>query len=136
MRFMLLMIPKGYEMASPGAMPAAEAVAAMMQYNQRLQDAGVLISLEGLHPPAMGARVKFLGGVPKVSLGPFADAPEALGGFWMIRANSMEEAIAWARLCPAADNETIEVRQVQEMEDFPRDVQEAAAGFTKMQSGN
>ncbi len=67
MRFMMLMIPKGYEKAVPGAMPDAKVIAAMMKYNEELQKAGVLLSLEGLHPPSMGARVSFPGGKPKVT---------------------------------------------------------------------
>jgi hypothetical protein len=133
MRFMMLMIPKGYESAVAGTLPSADAVAAMMKYNEELQKAGVLLSLEGLHPPAMGARVSFPGGKAKVTDGPFAEAREVLGGFWMIDVASREEAIRWASRCPAAENETIEVRQVMEMTDFPADVQEAAAGFTEMQ---
>jgi len=135
-RFMMLMIPKGYEQAAPGTMPQADAVAAMMKYNEALQEAGVLITLDGLHPPSMGARVSFSGGKPEVTDGPFAEAKEVLGGYWMIRVNSREEAIAWASRCPASDNEVIEVRQVQEFEDFPPDVQEAAAGFPEMQAGS
>jgi hypothetical protein len=133
MRFMMLMIPKGYETAAPGTMPAAEAVAAMMKYNEALKEAGVLITLEGLHPPSMGARVSFSAGKPVVTDGPFAEANEVLGGFWMIEVTSREEAIAWAKRCPASSNEIIEIRQVQEMSDFPADVQEAAAGFTDLQ---
>ena len=133
MRFMMLMIPKGYESAAAGTMPSADAVAAMMKYNEELQKAGVLLSLEGLHPPAMGARVSFEGGRPHVSDGPFAEAKEVLGGYWMIQVKSREEAIAWASRCPASENEVIEVRQVQEFADFPDDVQEAAAGFERMQ---
>jgi len=135
MRFMMLMIPRGYETATPGTMPEADAVAAMMKYNQALQDAGILMACDGLHPPSMGARVTFQGGKPKVSDGPFAEAKEVLGGYWMINVKSREEAIAWASQCPGGDNEIIEVRQVQEMEDFPADVQEAAAGFETMQTG-
>src|ERR1700687_5029411 len=133
MRFMMLMIPKGYETASPGTMPPAEAVAAMMKYNEALKDAGVLITLDGLHPPSMGARVSFAGGKPVVTDGPFAESKEVLGGYWMIGVKSREEAIAWAKRCPASSNEIIEIRQVQEMSDFPADVQEAAAGFTELQ---
>jgi hypothetical protein len=133
MRFMMLMIPKGYESAEAGTLPSADAVAAMMKYNEELQKAGVLLSLEGLHPPAMGARVSFPGGKAKVTDGPFAEAREVLGGFWMINVASREEAIRWASRCPAAENETIEVRQVMEMSDFPADVQQAAEGFTEMQ---
>ena len=133
MRFMMLMIPKGYETAEPGTVPDAAAVAAMMKYNESLQKAGVLLALDGLHPPSMGARVSFPGGKPKVTDGPFAEAKEVLGGYWMIQVKSREEAIEWASRCPASENEVIEVRQVQEMSDFPADVQEAAAGFAEMQ---
>jgi len=133
MRFMMLMIPQGYETAAAGTLPSADAVAAMMKYNEELQKAGVLLSLEGLHPPAMGARVSFPGGKAQVTDGPFAEAREVLGGFWMINVASREEAIRWASRCPGAENETIEVRQVMEMTDFPADVQDAAAGFTEMQ---
>ena len=127
MRFMMLMIPKGYEKAEPGAMPDAKAVAAMMKYNESLQKAGVLLALDGLHPPSMGARVSFPGGKPKVTDGPFAEAKEVVGGYWMIQVNSKEEAIEWAKRCPGSPNEVIEIRQVQEMSDFPSDVREAAA---------
>ena len=134
MRFMMLVIPKGYETAEPGTMPDAKAVAAMMKYNESLQQAGVLLALDGLHPPSMGARVTFSGGKPKVTDGPFAEAKEVLGGYWMIQVKSRQEAIEWASRAPMGDNEIIEVRQVQEMADFPPDVQEAAAGFEQMQA--
>jgi len=134
MRFMMLMIPKGYEKAAPGTMPDAKAVAAMMKYNESLQKAGVLLALEGLHPPSMGARVSFAGGKPKVTDGPFIETKEVLGGYWMIQVKSKEEAIEWASRCPAGDNEVIEIRQVQEFSDFPADVQKAAAGFPEMQA--
>jgi hypothetical protein len=134
MRFMMLMLPKGYETATPGTMPDAKAVAAMMKYNESLQRAGVLLALDGLHPPSMGARVSFAGGKPKVTDGPFAEAKEVVGGYWLIQVKSREEAIAWASRCPASDDEVIEVRQVQEFSDFPADVQDAAAGFEQMQT--
>ena len=129
MRFMMLMIPKGYETAAPGTSPDARAVEAMMVYNKALRDAGVLADLNGLHPPSMGARVSFKGGTPLVTDGPFTEAKEVLGGYWIINVKSRAEAIEWAKKCPGGDNETIEVRQIQEMEDFPEDVRKAAAGF-------
>ena len=134
MRFMMLMIPGGYEKAAPGTMPEAKAVEAMMAYNKELQDAGVLIDLNGLHPPSMGARVSFKGGKPLVTGGPFAESKEVLGGYWVINVASREEAIAWAKKCPGGDNEVIEVRQVQEMEEFPDDVRKAAEGFNALRS--
>jgi hypothetical protein len=133
MRFMMIMIPKGYENAQPGTMPDPAAVAAMMKYNESLQKAGVLLALDGLHPPSMGARISFAGGKAKVTDGPFTEAKEVVGGYWMIQVKSKEEAIEWATRIPGSDNEVVEVRQVQEFADFPADVQQAAAGFTEMQ---
>jgi len=132
MRFMMLMIPKGYETAAPGTMPEAKAVEAMMKYNESLQKAGVLLALDGLHPPSMGARISFSGGKPTVTDGPFAEAKEMVGGYWLIQVKSREEAIEWASRCPAGDNEVIEVRQVQEFEDFPPDVQEVLASHPEV----
>jgi hypothetical protein len=133
MRFMMLMIPLGYETAPPDVQLDPERVLAMMKYNEALKDAGVLITLDGLHPPSMGARVSFATGQPVVTDGPFAETKEVLGGYWMIDVNSREEAIAWAKKCPASANELIEIRQVQEILDFAEDVQLAAVGLTEMQ---
>ena len=129
MRFMMIVIPKGYETATPGTMPDPKAVERMMKYNEELQKSGVLLALDGLHPPSMGARVSFSGGKATVSDGPFAEAKEVIGGYWMIQVRSKEEAIEWARRAPMGDNEIIEVRQVQDMEDFTQDVKDAIGDF-------
>ena len=131
MRFMLLMIPKGYEKAAPDAVPSAEAVDAMMKYNESLRQAGVLLALDGLHPQSTGARVEFSGGKHIVTDGPFIETREALGGYWVIQVNSKAEAVEWASRCPG-DNCTIEVRQVFEMSEFPDDVQKVAAKYPKV----
>src|SRR4051794_5421993 len=133
MRFMMLMIPLGYETAPPKIDLDPKRVAAMMKYNEALKDAGVLITLDGLHPPSAGARVSFATGKPVVTDGPFTESKEVLGGYWMIDVASREEAIAWAKKCPASENEIIEIRQVQEMSDFSPEVQQAAAGLTELQ---
>ena len=132
MRFMMLMIPLGYETAPPDVQLDPARVQAMMKYNEALKDAGILITLDGLHPPSMGARVSFATGKPVVTDGPFTESKEVLGGYWMIDVTSREEAIAWASKCPASGNEIIEIRQVQEMADFSEEVQQAAAGFTEL----
>jgi hypothetical protein len=131
MRFMMLMIPGGYDTAAPDVRPEADAVEAMMAFNKKLKDAGVLISLDGLHPPASGARVTYKGGKPLVTDGPFGETKEVLGGYWIIDVNSRDEAIEWARQVHGGENETVEVRQIFEMSDFPDDVQAkvAEAGF-------
>ena len=136
MRFMMLMIPHGYGKAAPDAMPDGKAVAAMMKYNESLQKAGVLLTLDGLHPPSAGTQVSFAGGKPRVSDGPFAEAKELVGGYWMIQVKSKEEAVEWAKRCPASDGDIIEVRQVHEMSEFPPDVQKAAEGFQKLQGAD
>ena len=133
MRFMMLMIPSGYEKAAVGAMPTAELVAKMAAYNESLAKAGVLLALDGLHPPSMGARVRFRKGkAPVVTDGPFPEVKEVLGGYWVINVKSKAEAVEWARRCPMPEDADIEIRQVQEMEDFPADVQQAASGFDEM----
>ena len=133
MRFMMLMIPRVYQPGTPpgekakeGFAPPAEAIAKMMKFNEKLAKAGALIALDGLHPDARGARVSFKGGKPAVTDGPFTEAKEVIGGYWMIQVKSKEEAVEWARRCPAADGDVIEVRQVFEMSDFPPEAQEAA----------
>lgn len=129
MRFMMLMFPHGYDQAAPGTTPDAAAVERMMAYNYQLQQAGALLALDGLHPPSMGARVTFEGGRASVIDGPFAETKEVLGGYWMIDVASRDEAIEWARRCPAGPSEVIEVRQVMEVADCPVDVQAVVANF-------
>ncbi len=132
MRFMMIVIPKGYEKAGPDAVPSAEAVAKMMEYNKGLQKAGVLLALDGLFPPSTGARISYTDGKATVTDGPFPEAKEVIGGYWIIQVRSQEEAIEWAKRAPMSNNEIIEVRQIHEMSDFPEDVQKAAEGFADL----
>lgn len=132
MRFMMIVIPRGYESAAPDAVPNPEAVAKMQEYNQSLQKAGVLLALDGLFPPSTGARISYTNGKPTVTDGPFAEAKEVIGGYWIIQTRSREEAIEWAKRAPMSNNEIIEVRRIFEMGDFPEDVQKAAEGYDKL----
>lgn len=136
MRFMMLVIPEGYGDAEPGTVPDAEGVEKMMKYNRELQEAGVLLALDGLHPPSMGFRVSYSGGTPTVTDGPFVEAKEVVGGYWMIDVEGPEEAMEWAKRAPMGDDEIIEVRRVHEMSDFPDDVQEAAGDFEELREGS
>jgi hypothetical protein len=129
MRFMMIMIPQVYQPGNkvePDFAPKAEMVEKMMKYNEELAKAGALLALDGLHPISAGARVAFSGGKPKVTDGPFVESKEVIGGFWVIQAKSKQEAIEWAKRIPAEDGDTIEIRQIFEMSDFPEDVQKAA----------
>lgn len=129
MRFMLLMIPKGFETAGPEIDLDPQAVEKMMQYNDALQKAGILLACDGLHPPSSGARVSFRGGKPTVTDGPFAEVKEVLGGYWVIEVASRQEAIEWAKRCPGADNEIIEVRQIQQFDDYSEPVQKVVEQY-------
>jgi hypothetical protein len=122
MRFMMLMIPN---ITEEEWQPDAEGVAEMGRYNEDLSKAGVLLSLDGLHPASEGARVSFTGGRAQVADGPFTEAKELVGGYWIIDVSSKEEAVQWASRCPADDGNVIEVRRVYELSDFPADVQAA-----------
>jgi hypothetical protein len=125
MRFMMFMYP-GIEEEDWN--PTPETVAAMSRYNEELRKAGMLLGLDGLHPPGDGASVSFdRSGGATVTDGPFTEAKEVVGGYWLIQARSTEEAVEWASRCPG-ENCRVEVRRVQELEDFPDEVREAAEG--------
>jgi hypothetical protein len=83
-------------------------------------------------PPSTGARVSYTNGKPAVTDGPFPEAKEVIGGYWIIQVRSREEAIEWAKRAPMSNNEIIEVRQIHEISDFPEDVQKAAEGFADL----
>jgi len=129
MRFMMMAIPEGHGSAAPNEAPSAEAAVKMMEYNKSLQRAGVLLALDGLFPPSTGARISYMDGKPTVTDGPCAESKEVIGGYWIIQVRSCEEAIEWAKRAPMSNNEVIEVRQIHEMSDFPREVRKAAEGF-------
>ncbi|HEY0317345.1 MAG TPA: YciI family protein [Solirubrobacterales bacterium] len=122
MRFMMFMYPGIKE---EEWQPSAEDVAAMGRYNDELRKAGMLLSLDGLQPPSEGARVRFESEAPTVTDGPFAEAKEVVGGYWLIQARDKAEAVEWAGRCPAGAGDMIEVRRVFETDDFPQEVQEA-----------
>ena len=118
------------ENAKSGTVPDLNAIETMRKYNEQLQKAGVLLALDGLTPPStMSARVTFKSGKSKVTDGPFPEAKEVVGGFWIIQVKSREEALEWASHIPGSDNEMVEVRRLLEITDFPADVQEKFAKF-------
>ncbi|MFA5835153.1 MAG: YciI family protein [Bacteroidota bacterium] len=131
MRFMMFMIPAVYQggkgkRVGADFTPPADAVEAMMKYNEELAKAGHLIALDGLHPVEKGARVSFPKGKPTVTDGPFIESKEVFGGYWMVDFKSKEEAVEWAKRVPAADGDTIEIRQVFEVNEWPEDARNAA----------
>jgi hypothetical protein len=132
MRFMMITLPKEYVNAKPGWVPDITAMEDMRKYNEELGKAGVLLALDGLTPPAtMSARVTFKGGKSKVTDGPFPEAKEVVGGYWVIEVKSREEALEWASRIPGRDTDMIEVRRFFEMSDFGVDAQQNIEEFER-----
>jgi hypothetical protein len=117
MQFM--MIVKASSNCEAGRRPSSEVIAAIGNYTQELRRAGALVELSRLHPSSKGARVRLSGGSQTVTDGPFAETKELIGGYWIIEAKSLKEAIEWAKRVPAPAEETeIEIRQFLELEEF------------------
>ena len=116
MRFMVIMYPG--PAAEAGALPDEKLLTAMGNFNEELVKAGVMLAGEGLQPSSKGARVRFAGGKAVVSDGPFTEAKEIVGGFWILQLKSKAEAVAWMTRCPAGPDDMIEIRQVFEADDF------------------
>lgn len=125
MRYLMLVtLPVGHDYEN-GALPSPELVEKMTRFNEEMVQAGVMLSGEGLHPTSKGARVFTQSGRRTVVDGPYAETREVIGGYWMIRVNSKEEAIEWAKRVPDEDA-IIELRQIFDLEDFPQEIQDAA----------
>jgi len=119
MRFMVII--RANEDSEAGVLPDEKFLTEMMQYNEELVKAGVMLAGEGLHPSSKGKRVRFSAGKPAVIDGPFAETKELIAGFWIWQLNSMEEAVEWVKRCPRPDGVEegeIEIRQVFEMDEF------------------
>ena len=115
MRFMILL--KADKTTEAGVLPDTKLLTEMGKYNEELVKAGVMQAGEGLQPSSKAVRIKFAGGNPAITEGPF-DVKELVCGFWIFKVNSREEAIDWAKRAPLGDGAEIEIRQVFEAEDF------------------
>ena len=117
MRVMVLL--KATKQSEAGQLPGEELLAAMGRYNEELGRAGILAGGEGLHPSSRGKRIRFSGEKSEVTDGPFSG--DLLAGFWIWKVRSMDEAIEWARRCPApmpGEEAEMELRPIFEAEDF------------------
>ena len=134
MRFMMMI--KANDQTEAGVMPTLELIDAMGKYNEQMVKAGVLLDAAGLQASSRGARVLLDGAKRTVVDGPFSEARELIAGFWMIQVKSKEEAVEWARRCPAdpaAGPGEIELRQVFEVADFAPDTFPAGLTDTEME---
>ena len=133
MQFLVLMIPGVYRdnKAKPNFTPDVSKMIPMGKFNEELKNDVNLISLNGLKPLTTGARVTFSKGRSSVTDGPFVEAKEVLGGYWMLEAKSKEQVVEWMKRCPAEDGDIIEIRQIFDLSDFPIHVDDAAASGRK-----
>jgi hypothetical protein len=122
-RFMLFMYP-GISTDEWSEGPSLEAVEAMNRYNEELTKAGALLAADGLHPEA--SRVSVSSGKKTITDGPFSEAKELVGGYWIIQAKDREEAVEWASRVPLDGGSFVELRQIYELSDFPEEIQAAA----------
>jgi hypothetical protein len=121
MQFMMLMIPsvyRGNQRIDAGFVPDPKQLEKMGRFNEELGKAVKILSLNGLHPLSNGARVSFGKAKPTVTDGPFVEAKEVLGGYWLVEAASKAELVKWAQQCPAEEGDVIEIRQVFDVNDF------------------
>src|SRR5438067_9056896 len=116
MRFMILV--KADKNSEAGALPDEKILTEMTKFNEELAKAGVMLAGEGLHPSSRGARVRFTGGKPIVTDGPFPEVKELIAGFWLWQVKSKEEALDWIKRAPFGAGAEVELRQVFEAEDF------------------
>jgi hypothetical protein len=118
MRFAVLV--KATKESEAGVLPSTEMLTQMGKFNEELVKAGIMLAGEGLHASSKGSRVRFSGGKPTVTDGPFAETKELVAGFWIWKVKSKQEAIDWLKRAPFT-NEEIELRQIFEAEDFGAD---------------
>jgi hypothetical protein len=120
MRFMLIV--KANKDSEAEVMPGEQLLAEMAKFNEEMVKAGVMLAGEGLRASKRGARVKFTReGKTLVTDGPFTETKDLIAGFWIIKVNSLQEAVAWARRSPNPhphQEGEIEIRQIFELEDF------------------
>ena len=119
MRFMVI-VKATPESEKEGALPDPQLMAEMGKYNAELIKAGIVLAMDGLHPSSKGARIKFSGTSRTVIDGPFTEAKELIGGFWLWKVKSLQEAIEWVKRGPSSctGDYEVEVRQIFEMEEF------------------
>jgi hypothetical protein len=117
MRVMVLV--KATEESEAGQMPSQELLSQMLEFNEELVKAGVMLAGDGLHPSSKGVRVTFP--ERKVIDGPFAETKELLAGYWLWQVKSVDEALEWVKRVPdpaPGTESVIEIRPVFEPDDF------------------
>ena len=114
MRYALLIYVEPYE---PTEAESAEVMKAYNAFTKDAVDAGVMRGGEALEDAKTATSVRVRNGQTLVTDGPFAETKEEFGGYYLIEAANLDEAIKWAARIPGAQRGTIEVRPVWEIPD-------------------
>ena len=112
MTYMLLIVEPVGQRTERGEADGKKAYAAMIEFSNGLARRGLLQMTESLRSQDVGARVQVRGGKRTLVDGPFAEAKEMIGGFYLLNTDDREQAIQIAAECPAAQWGTIEVREL------------------------
>jgi hypothetical protein len=123
MRFMVLV--KASKNSEAGALPSRQMIKDMGKFNEELAKSGMMLAGEGLQASSKGARIRFSGGKPTLTQGPFPDAENLVAGFWIVEAKSKDEVIQRFLRAPAPHEGgagELEIRQVFEASDFPPEI--------------
>ncbi|HEY3801969.1 MAG TPA: YciI family protein [Kofleriaceae bacterium] len=127
MKFLVLV--KATKNSEAGVHPSEHVIMETMRFNEEMVKAGVLLDAGGLWPSNQGKRIRVDGKTRRVVDGPFAEAKELIGGYWMMQAKSFDEVVEWMNRCPALqeDGSEVEIRRLIDVGDFGEPGDEANA---------
>lgn len=116
----VMVFVKASKDSEAGVMPSQQLITEMMQFNEQLVKAGIMLAGEGLQPTSKAKRIKFSGKNRTVIDGPFAETKELVAGYWLWQVKSLDEAVEWAKRCPNPTGEegVLEIRPLFEAADF------------------
>ena len=112
MAYMLLIIEKPGDRAARSDSEGRALYERMLSFSAELKSRGLLTVSQALRSDASGSRITKHSGAVTVRDGPFAEAREIVGGFFLLTCETRAEAVAIAEACPAAEWATVEVREL------------------------
>jgi len=112
MQYMLLIYDDENASGKQSEAEQGEVFGAYMAYTQALKDAGAFVAGDPLQPSSTATTVRLRSDTREVLDGPYADTKEQLGGYYLVEAKDLDEAVAWAARCPGATHGVMEVRPV------------------------
>ncbi len=115
MQYMLLIYGDESAWASMGDAERGQVMQDYFAYTQSLRDNGAFVAGDPLRPTQAATTVRVRDGERLVTDGPFAETKEQLGGYYIVEAESLDEAIDWAEKLPGSRHGSVEVRPIMEI---------------------